>query len=146
MPLVSQLIAYGLRQVIGEPADAIVIAVVTRLTNPSQTLPKALASANDRAWQAVGIALAGDGFLDQIKVFFAGGVGRDVREQGRSRSRQPRQLPRHLRGLLLFARAGTILCEFPSALRQRSPLSPVRILRRHAFEYFALAKGAEAVD
>ena len=52
-------------------------------TDHSQTLPKALAQANDRAWQAVSIALAGDGFLDQIKVFFASSDDKGIREQVR---------------------------------------------------------------
>jgi hypothetical protein len=51
------------------------------LTDHSQALPRALARANDRAWQALGVALAGDGFLDQIKVFFASQDDKGVREQ-----------------------------------------------------------------
>ena len=35
------------------------------------------------AWQALGIALAGDGFLDQIKVLFASGDNKGIREQVR---------------------------------------------------------------
>jgi hypothetical protein len=44
---------------------------------------KSWAKANDRTWQALGIALAGDGFLDQVKVFFAEGTDRGIREQVR---------------------------------------------------------------
>ena len=49
----------------------------------SQTLPKALAKANNRAWQSLSIALAGDTFLDKIKVFFASGDDKGIREQVR---------------------------------------------------------------
>jgi hypothetical protein len=41
-----------------------------RFTDHAGALPEALTRANKRAWDALGIALAGDGFLDQIKVFF----------------------------------------------------------------------------
>lgn len=84
MSLVSKLIGYGLRQVIGPAAAAEVARFVEQyVADNSQTLPKALAKANDRAWQALGIALAGDGFLDQIKVFFASGTDKGIREQVR---------------------------------------------------------------
>lgn len=78
-----RLIGFGMRQVVGmvpegqakevmgRGAAAAVQLVVGHFTDHSRTLPLALARANDRAWQALGVALAGDGFLDQIKLFFA---------------------------------------------------------------------------
>src|ERR1019366_8187893 len=93
MSLVSKLIGFGFRQVIGAVAgdDAgeltgklagpVIQLVERHFTDHSQTLPKALAKANDRAWQALSIALAGDGFLDKIKVFFAAGDDKGIREQ-----------------------------------------------------------------
>ena len=79
MPVATQLLAFGLRQVIDVPPDLVenlvgmavdvaasagtagkVFALVRqRLTDHGETLPKALAAANDRAWQAVAVALAG---------------------------------------------------------------------------------------
>lgn len=84
MHLVSHLVAYGLRQVIGESADKIIEAVERRFTDHSQALPKAIARANDRAWQALAVALAGDGWFDSIKVFFtASGDEKGLREEVR---------------------------------------------------------------
>ncbi len=84
MSLATQLIGFGLRQVIGDydgNALQVAEAVKQRFTDHSQTLPKALASAHERAWQALGVALAGDGFLDRVRVFFASGDDKGVREQ-----------------------------------------------------------------
>jgi hypothetical protein len=53
MSLVPSLICDGLRQVIGEATEQVVSFVEQRFTDPSQALPKALARANDRAWQAL---------------------------------------------------------------------------------------------
>jgi hypothetical protein len=95
MSLVSNLIGLGLRQVIGavagdeageataQVAGPVIHLVQHHLTDHSQALPKALAKANDRAWQTLSIALAGDGFLDKIKVFFASGDDKGIREQVR---------------------------------------------------------------
>ena len=84
MSLVAQLVGFGLRQVIGDFADnavQIVAAVEQRFRDHSQTLPKALDQAHNRAWQALSVALAGDGLLDRVKVFFASGDDKGVREQ-----------------------------------------------------------------
>lgn len=95
MSLVGKLIGFGLRQAIGAVAgdnagqiagNAVgpVVQFVERyFIDHSQTLPKALARANDRAWQALSIALAGDGLLNGIKVFFALGDDKGIREQVR---------------------------------------------------------------
>jgi hypothetical protein len=95
VPLVGPLIGFGLRQVVGvaagdevgeltgRVAGAVIQLVEQHFTDHSQALPKALARANDRAWQALGIALAGDGFLDKVKVFFASGDDKGIREQVR---------------------------------------------------------------
>ena len=45
------------------------------------TLPRALEKAHDRAWQALGVALAGNGLCDRIRVFFASGDDKGIREQ-----------------------------------------------------------------
>ncbi len=100
MSLATQLIGFGLRQVIGDSADAVVqvaeaveqgipaaakvVKVIEKhFRDHSRTLPNALGEAHDRAWQSLGVALAGDGFLDQVKVFFASGDDKGVREQVR---------------------------------------------------------------
>jgi formylglycine-generating enzyme required for sulfatase activity/tRNA A-37 threonylcarbamoyl transferase component Bud32 len=94
----TQLLGFGLRQVIAESADSVVQAaevaeqampVATRIIkvaeryfrDHSRTLPNALEKAHDRAWQAMAVALAGDGLLDRVKVFFASGDDKGVREQ-----------------------------------------------------------------
>ena len=95
MSLIGNLIGFGLRQVIGAVAgeDAekmagkavgpVIEFVEKRFADHSKTLPNALVKANDRAWQALSIALAGDTFLDKIKVFFASGDDKGIREQVR---------------------------------------------------------------
>jgi hypothetical protein len=40
--------------------------------------------AHDRVRQALGVVLAGDGFLDRVKVFFSGPDEKGIREQVRS--------------------------------------------------------------
>jgi formylglycine-generating enzyme required for sulfatase activity len=84
MQPVTQLIRFGLRQVLGESAgaaDRALALVEEHFTDHSRSLPRALGRANDRAWQALGVALAGDGFLDRLKVFFASGDDKGIREQ-----------------------------------------------------------------
>jgi hypothetical protein len=95
MTIVSSLIAFGLRQVVGDCADQVVdvtgqfvpyagpifTAMRKRLTDHGQALPAALSRANDRAWQAVGLALAGDGLLDRVKDVFRHGDLKGVRDQ-----------------------------------------------------------------
>ncbi|MFO0877452.1 MAG: protein kinase [Gemmataceae bacterium] len=79
MSLVRSLIGYGLRQVIGPASEEVLGFVEQRFTDPSQALPRALARANERAWQALAIALAGDSLLDQLRVFFSAGDEKAIR-------------------------------------------------------------------
>jgi formylglycine-generating enzyme required for sulfatase activity len=93
MSLVGKLICFGFRQVIGavagdeagdiagKAAAPVIQFVEQRFTDHSSTLPKALTNANNRAWQSLSIALAGDSFLDKINVFFASGDYKGMREQ-----------------------------------------------------------------
>jgi hypothetical protein len=93
MSAATELFAFGLRQVIdvaetagqiaeaAGPAGAVIALVRRRLTDHSETLPRALAGANDRAWQAVAVALAGRGFLTRVKEFFTGQTPRAVHDQ-----------------------------------------------------------------
>jgi hypothetical protein len=66
MSLVSPLIAFALRQVIGDSADTVVGAVERYFTDRGRALPRALHKANESAWQAIALALAGDGFFDAV--------------------------------------------------------------------------------
>jgi formylglycine-generating enzyme required for sulfatase activity/tRNA A-37 threonylcarbamoyl transferase component Bud32 len=97
----AELFAYGLRQVIdvspevlenlaemaGQVAESagtagkIIALLRKRLTDHGETLPRALAGANDRAWQAVAVALAGRGFLTRVKEFFTGTTPKVIHEQ-----------------------------------------------------------------
>jgi formylglycine-generating enzyme required for sulfatase activity len=52
-----------------------------RFADHSQALPRALERANDQAWQALAVALAGDGFLEQARRFFSGGDVKGLRER-----------------------------------------------------------------
>jgi hypothetical protein len=81
MSLVGPLVGFGLRQMFGEGAEKLAEAVDHWFRDHSQTLARALEHAHDRAWQALGVALAGDGLLDRIKLFFASGDDKGVREQ-----------------------------------------------------------------
>jgi tetratricopeptide (TPR) repeat protein len=81
MSMLTSLTAFGLRQVLGDGIESVVDAVQQRFRDHSQTLPTALERAHDRTWQAFAVALAGDGFLDRVKVFFASGDDKGVREQ-----------------------------------------------------------------
>jgi predicted Zn finger-like uncharacterized protein len=83
MSLVSKLMGFGLRQVLDTAAADLIGEVARYFRDHSQTLPKALTRAHDRAWQSLAIALAGDGFLDQLRVFFASGDDKGIREQVR---------------------------------------------------------------
>src|SRR3989442_1263070 len=57
--MLTHLIAYGLRQVVGESTSQIGTVVARYFGDSSQALPRALSRANDRAWQALAVALAG---------------------------------------------------------------------------------------
>jgi len=85
MSLLTHLVGFGLRQVIGDAggdAGACIVGVVEqRFRDHSQSLPKALDRAHHRAWQALGIALAGDGLFDRVVGFFASGDDKGIREQ-----------------------------------------------------------------
>src|SRR5947208_2648053 len=87
MSPVLHLVAFGLRQVvggsIGDSAEGVVKFIEQRFTDHSQALPRALATANDQAWQSLGIALAGDGLLDQVKTLIASSDQKAFAEQVR---------------------------------------------------------------
>ena len=91
MSRINNLMWFGLRQAIGGLVGEEALGLSNSAINfigklfadNSQTLPAALAKANDRAWQSLSIALAGDGIFDSIKVFFSSGDDKGIREQVR---------------------------------------------------------------
>src|ERR1700722_11846013 len=79
---VKCLVCFSIRQVLNEGAENVVLAVERYFTDHSQTLSKALATANDKSWKALGVALAGDGLVDKAKrLLFASGDEKAFREQ-----------------------------------------------------------------
>ena len=73
MSLLCSLAAIGLRQVLGDGVENVGSAVSDLFRDHGQILPKAIQRAHERAWQSLGVALAGDGLLDRVKVFFSSG-------------------------------------------------------------------------
>ncbi len=83
MSLLTPLVAFGVRVAFDLDGDAASQLIESWLGSGKRTLPGALARANDRAWQAVGLALAGDGFLDRVKTLWAGQDVKAIRDQVR---------------------------------------------------------------
>jgi len=75
------LISIGLKAVLGIPVEGAVEWVKQRFTDHSQALPIAIAAANDRAWQAVSLALAGDSIWSRMTGFLRDGDMKAVRDQ-----------------------------------------------------------------
>jgi uracil-DNA glycosylase family 4 len=80
-----KLALFGLKQVLGgivyESVATAAKFVEERFADPSQKLPRALAKANDQAWKTLSIALAGEGWFDQLKNWFAAGDEKALAEQ-----------------------------------------------------------------
>jgi len=84
MSLVGSLCGLGLRITFGDAGEGVqnvFNSVRDRFADHSQALPLALERANDAAWQALAVALAGDGLLDRFKRLFAEGDARGLRER-----------------------------------------------------------------
>lgn len=81
MSITSGLLSFGLRYVFSESVENVLDTIENRLTDHSKALPKALSKANDRAWEAVGLALAGDSWLGRIKDIFIDGDIKGIRDQ-----------------------------------------------------------------
>jgi WD40 repeat protein/serine/threonine protein kinase len=69
---------------LGTTTDAIVDSLTRRFTDHSQRLTKALQTANERAWKALEIALAGDSLLERCKGALAETEDRAFGEQLRA--------------------------------------------------------------
>src|SRR5205809_620039 len=83
MSVVGNLVFFGLRQVLGDGVESVIGSVADRFRDHSQALPRALGRANDKAWQALAVALAGEGFFEQAKLIFVGGDAKALRDQVR---------------------------------------------------------------
>jgi tRNA A-37 threonylcarbamoyl transferase component Bud32 len=81
MSLICPLAAFAVRQVLGDGVEDVASAVADHFRDHSQTLPSAIRRAHDRAWQSLGVALAGDRMLDRVKLMFASGDDKGVRDQ-----------------------------------------------------------------
>jgi predicted Zn finger-like uncharacterized protein len=148
---VTSLVCFGIRQVLGLDVENVAAAVEQHFIDHSSTLPRALSTANDKAWRALGVALAGDGLFAKVKVWVtASGDEKAFREQ----------VKRFLDGKGVgFEGAPTdfrelCLAELNKALKDRlllaESLSPKEIASRTAgfqrcADPMALVKGAEEV-
>ncbi len=81
MSLLAPLVTFGVRVAFDLDSEAASRLILSCFGSGKPALPDALARANDRAWQAVGLALAGDGFLDRIKSLWVGQDFKAVRDQ-----------------------------------------------------------------
>ena len=84
MKLVEPLVCAGLKSVLKIPdgaVDAAVRWVKDRFTDHSELLTKAIATANERAWQAVALALAADTLLGKAVGVFRDGDLKTVQAQ-----------------------------------------------------------------
>jgi len=75
------LIGYAFQQLFDKAGPALVGAVVRHFTDHSTLLSKALERSVTRAWQALGVALGGDGWLGPLSRLFASGDDAAVRKQ-----------------------------------------------------------------
>ena len=64
--------------------DALVASLRSRFTDHSQKLTQALQNANDRAWKAIELSLAGETFWDRCKVALAKAEDQAFRQQVRT--------------------------------------------------------------
>ena len=81
MSITSSIISFGLRCVFRELSDQIVGVIEKRFTDHNQALPKALSQANNRAWEAVGLALTGKGLFTRIQDVFRDADMKGIRDQ-----------------------------------------------------------------
>ncbi len=93
MVIFQSLAAFGVRQLVdgalstvglGGGGEAVVAFLAARFSDHSRKLTAALEIANERAWKAFEIALAGDSFWDRCKVVLASGDDKAFREQVRA--------------------------------------------------------------
>jgi formylglycine-generating enzyme required for sulfatase activity/serine/threonine protein kinase len=81
--LASTLISFGLRQVLGEGADQLLNYLRARFLDPSQALPQALSSAQERSWRTLEMALGGNGLMDRLRALMTSAAERGLADQVR---------------------------------------------------------------
>ncbi len=84
MSVTGTLAALALRYAFNESAEKVVSTVKEYFADHSQLLPDALVRANDRAWKAVGLAIAGNTLFDRVRGWSAGGEMVAMRDQLRT--------------------------------------------------------------
>src|SRR5207253_1623529 len=70
MSITGRLAAFALQHALDLSADKLLGWLDDRFTDHARALPQALSRANNRAWQAVGLALAGDSLFERVKDLF----------------------------------------------------------------------------
>ena len=88
LKLCEPLVCFGLKTVLRLP-DGVAVAIAEkgvdwlkgRFADHSQALPRAVATAHDRAWQVVALALAGDTLLGRVANFFRDGDVKAIQTQ-----------------------------------------------------------------
>ncbi|MCE9561435.1 MAG: SUMF1/EgtB/PvdO family nonheme iron enzyme [Planctomycetes bacterium] len=72
MSVMGPLAAFTLKAAFNTSVDQLLGWIGARFSNPSQPLQHALMRANDKAWKAVGFALAGDELFERVKPWLPG--------------------------------------------------------------------------
>src|SRR5262245_30428870 len=83
VPLIQPVVSFALRQTIGEASVAVQAAVTGWFRDNTQLVPKALARAAERSWQAVGFAVGSDKLLARLAGIFRSGDEKAFRAQVR---------------------------------------------------------------
>src|SRR5260221_6895204 len=81
MAVVDKLVCFGFLQVLGEGGDRLVGLAGEHFSDHTRALPRALSRANDLAWQALALALAGNGLFDGLTRLFTNSDTKAVRDQ-----------------------------------------------------------------
>jgi len=69
----AKLLGLVLGQALGDVGQSMADWLADYTRDPSGTLPKAIAQANERSWQVLELALAGEGLSGRLQQFFARG-------------------------------------------------------------------------
>ncbi|VTS05834.1 hypothetical protein [Tuwongella immobilis] len=81
MRLLKQLSVLAIHQVLGDRAESLIDFVRDRTNDPSQRFVRILIDANDRAWKALEVALAGDSWWTRCKERLSGPELLEFRKQ-----------------------------------------------------------------
>jgi hypothetical protein len=67
MSVTGTLLHFGLKNLFDISSNELVSWIEERFTDSSRRLPRAILTANQRAWQVVGLALTEDGFVGKVR-------------------------------------------------------------------------------